>query len=668
MLGQTIKVARSGLYLLIGLSLGCQPYGSSVTNDTAAASDTITAVEDHDDAIVSVEDSVFVPDRLVTETSEDTALPQEDSVPVVDSSATDALTDAGMEDSGSLDVAEIMADGLECPEGALCELPYNYSCKEGRCNAQGLCVATPIPNCCYYKTDCEDIPLGPCEEIQCVSKECTAIKTPGCCLSDGDCVTPLQCAVSTCNLETSQCEQCPGDCPCGSNNNVVAKSFDKPTLGANGLSQTDYGSNDDVRWQVDSYRTLSPPNALYLGDPNCRTYYNGLLSADCEPVTAGQDATSIRIALYSPVLNLANSDGSAGSAIIFWYWSDVEPDLGLGPAEPDVLRFFIDHLDGTGLKWSSGSILDSGKNTNGTWLPIAIDLAPYTGKMFRLRMEFDTVDGQLNDHEGIYLDDFQVVDKCPDGCCDTDLDCPYSGDPCLKPVCLPFSTGSGSICTEAPIGGPCEPCTFDNDCEDENPCTNNVCTEAGICALDVFCCYAQTIFSAGFENALVPWTVADPDPTDAVVWQASQTTATEGLSSAWFGDVQTGTYEGLGPVKGTMVSPPMELPTEFADGGELTLDFDLLLDTEWDGLFYLNPIGIDRLTIELLGDGSPKEIWSSDDIGGTTQGAWIAQTVALTPWAGKTVQLRITFDSGDENANAYGGPRLDNLKVGRTCP
>ena len=126
---------------------------------------------------------------------------------------------------------------------------------------------------------------------------------------------------------------------------------------------------------MDTNRVFKAPNSIYLGDPECRTYYNGLLNDTCDPVTAGQDATAIRVILYSPTLNLANSDGNAGSAALFWYWSDVEPDLGLGVAEPDVLRAFVDVLDGSGMKWTVASTLDTGKNTFGQWLPMAIDLA-----------------------------------------------------------------------------------------------------------------------------------------------------------------------------------------------------------------------------------------------------------------------------------------------------
>ena len=151
-------------------------------------------------------------------------------------------------------------------------------------------------------------------------------------------------------------------------------------------------------------------------------------------------------------------------------------------------------------------------------------------------------------------------------------------------------------------------------------------------------------------------------------WQTTNLTASDGSFSAWFGDAITSTYDTGEPVKGGIVSTFIDLPTNFSDGGKLALEFDVKLDTEWDGLFYLNPLGIDRLSIELLGVGAPKEIWSSDEIGGTTNGAWLSQSVDLTQWAGKTIQLRIQFDSVDGNGNAYMGPMLDNLYVGRVCP
>jgi len=657
---------RGTFLAFLCLSTACDPYGSNVTVDVAAVTDlkdTTPYVE-----VSQTDNEAPGNDLQVLDVSEDSFVTPDDTSENEDLQLEDSLTDVEPVDVAATDATEIISDGFECPEGALCELKYNYACKEGRCNAQGACVVTAIPGCCLSTADCQEIPLGPCEDVQCVSQECKATPIPGCCLNDADCTTVLSCAISSCDTDTARCIQCPGDCPCTKNFNVQTKSFDKPTLSANGFTSTDYGSNDNVRWQVDNYRFFKPPSSIYLGDPSCRTYYNGLLTDECEPVTAGQDATAIRVILYSPAINLANSDGNAGTAVLFWYWSDVEPDLGLGIAEPDVLRAYADILNGTGVKWPVTTTLKTGKNTFGKWQPMAIDLSAFTNNLLRLRFEFDTFDGQLNNYEGIYIDEFQVVDKCPGGCCEVDEDCPYSGDPCTKPVCLPFSTGPGSICTEAPIEENCQPCATPSDCEDDNPCTTNTCTEKGVCDIQVFCCYATTLFETGFEEGLGGWSISDTNGDDNVFWQTTQTAASEGQSCAWFGDAETATYQSETAVKGTMVSPFIELPTDFADGGQLTLNFDVLLDTEWDGFFYLNPVGLDRMSVELLGVGAPKEIWSSDEINGTTEGVWINQSINLTTWAGKTVQLRRTFDSGDSNANDHAGAMLDNLSVGRTCP
>ena len=238
----------------------------------------------------------------------------------------------------------------------------------------------------------------------------------------------------------------------------------------------------------------------------------------------------------------------------------------------------------------------------------------------------------------------------------------------MKPICLPFAGSPGSICSEAPIDSNCQACGTSADCEDDNPCTSNTCTDEGICAIEVFCCYAATLYETSFEQGLVGWSISDNNESDNVAWQTTDMEASDGILSAWFGDPATSTYDTGTTVKGGMVSPFISLPTDFADGGKLAVSFDVRLDTEWDGLFYLNPLGLDRLSVELLGLGAPKEIWSSDDLGGTTNGTWISQSIDLTPWAGKEVQIRVVFDSADGNGNAHGGPMVDNLKVGRVCP
>lgn len=609
-----------------------------------------------------------------TDTGPDQSRPASDVPPVTDLAVLETDGDAdGQEpldthlDAGPLQLTDLIADGFECPTGAHCEIPFKAFCEEGRCNPQGLCVAVPIEGCCLNIGACSESVPGPCEAVQCAAYQCQSLWIPGCCLSDADCASELPCAESTCDLTLGQCVTCSGDCACEANFATTYKPMNEATLGGNGFSQVDYDSKDSVQWQVDGHRSLSPPSALYLGDPTCRTYYTGALSSTCDPLSEGQDTTPVRVTLYSPVLALSGSVGNAGAALVFWMWSQVEPDLGLGEAEPDVLRLFIDLLDGSGGKWAVASSLDTAKNTNGKWVPLAVDLAPYSGKNVRLRMEFDSIDGQLNGFEGLYIDDFQVVDKCPGGCCEVATDCPAGPNPCIAAECVPFSAGPGSVCVQRPILGDCTPCQVDGDCEDDNPCSSHTCGASGVCETTVFCCLEEAIYSTSFEDNFVGWALTDTQPTDSVSWQTSTFAATEGLAAAYLGDPETMTFETGEPVKASCTSPELSLPAALGPDTSLRLAFDLRLETEWDGSFYLNPLGIDRLSLDVLTNTLPVEIWSSDEIGGTTAGQWEHIVVDLSPWAGSSIQVRFTFDSVDGAMNGFEGVLLDDLRVDKTC-
>jgi hypothetical protein len=583
-----------------------------------------------------------------------------------DGQATDA-GDAEPPDGIAKDGEVLPMDATICPEGQLCTLKYTAYCDEARCNENNECVATPIPGCCTKDLNCETLDgLGPCETVRCVANECTVTAVPGCCVEHTDCATTLPCAIGECN-EFNRCTYCPADCNCTSKPPTISKSMDGATLAETGFSSTDYAGLDDVRWQPSEYRYFKEPSSLYLGNPTCKTYYTGLLDENCQVADGGLGASQVRLMLYSPVFNLKYSPGDAGTAAVFWIWSDVEPNLGLGTVEPDVLRVYVDMLDGSTLKWPVASSLDVGKHTQGEWRPIAVDLTPFSGTIFRLRMEFDTFDGQLNSYEGIYLDEFQLVDKCQHGCCIEDADCPIEPDPCLKPRCVPMVGGTESICVSVPknIGEPCSNCTADGQCDDGNPCTSNTCLPEGVCKTEAFCCFEQTIFFEDFEDQLAKWSSTQEDAD--VFWQVSGTTFMSPDFSLWFGNLTTGTYEGADSVSGMITSTTIFIPSKYPDGAQPAVTFWLNLDTEWSGVFYDNPGGIDRLALTIVSSGKETELWSSDAINGTTQGEWLQFSASLTPFVGSTVSFRWSFQSVDGSANHYSGAQIDDFRVLRSC-
>ena len=265
-----------------------------------------------------------------------------------------------------------------------------------------------------------------------------------------------------------------------------------------------------------------------------------------------------------------------------------------------------------------------------------------------------------------------MVPRCVGGCCSSDIECaglPIE-DGCSQARCVELEGGAGTVCAAVPTkpGELCEPCGTDEACADGNPCTTDVCSEQGICEHAVFCCFEESAFASSFEDPISDFTIGDSNPADGVGWKVTTQSAAVGLSSAWIADEATSSYESDSAIDVSLTTPTLTLPASSDLGGVLGLAFWLNLSTEWDGQQYLNPAGVDRLSVSVVQGPTSTEVWSSDEIGGSTEGTWQPVEVNLEAWAEAPVQLRFSFKSADAINNAYVGPLIDALKVGRICP
>ncbi len=654
---------RLALVASVGLAPGCPDVPNAVVDaggdaDTAAAGDASGAGDARADF-----DSGDALDSALGDGASDAEAPGGDSQV--------AAEDAGVLGDAAADVEIVGGAGDGgCVAGERCELGVTPSaCTEGRCNTHGTCVAAPIPGCCLQDDGCAWlVPTSPCQARACVERTCALVPRPGCCVADADCDDATPCTEDRCGEATGLCTSCPVGCACGAAP-LLNEPFDGDSLAALGFTVQDGGGAGAVTWSLSTARAVRPPGAAYLGDPSCATYYNGALDGSCVPVDPfAQDASRVSLSLRSPAFTLPEQ--GAGHLATFWIWSEVEPFVGGGPAEPDVLRVFVVSLD-DGLEWEVASSLDVGKRTAGGWRLVALDLAPWRGRAARLRFDFDTLDGQANDFEGIYLDDLRVAESCTaGGCCETDADCAGGApDACTTARCVTLTSGAGRFCAEVPAtpGAPCTPCEGDAGCEDGDACTTDTCVDGG-CRHDAYCCLALSAVTAGFDDAdLDGWAASALDEGGAA-WSSAGTHAFEGDGAAWFGVTGGGDYDTGAAVAGSLTSPPLTVPTPPPSGQGAEVAFALWLSTEWDGAPYANPAGLDRLALSVVVGATEVEIWSSDQVGGTTGGAWLPVAAPLDPWIGLDVQLRFTFDSVDGNANAFEGPWIDALQVRSSCP
>jgi len=303
---------------------------------------------------------------------------------------------------------------------------------------------------------------------------------------------------------------------------------------------------------------------------------------------------------------------------------------------------------------------------------LAADLSPWEGKNVRLRFSFDTLHNLDNQYEGVYIDDVQVVPRCVGGCCQTDDDCAQLAVPngCSEARCIDLAGGAGPVCAVVPTmpGAACEPCDVDVQCADENPCTTDTCGASGVCEHAVFCCFEESTFTASFEDGIEPLTTGDSNPDDGVFWKVVGGDSVLGIKSVWIANEASGNYASDEPVDVSLTTPTFFLPELSPLDGGLGLSFWLRLSTEWDGQLYMNPAGIDRLTVHVVQGPISTMVWSSDEIGGSTDATWTPVELSLDPWSGAPIQVRFVFRTVDTASNDYEGPVLDAIKAGRVCP
>ncbi len=557
-----------------------------------------------------------------------------------------------------------------CTPGEPCTLEVSWDCVEGICTSLQTCAPTPIPGCCTKDLDCTSLdPPSACATFTCVNNLCTPEAIPGCCTTVADCSDNEPCTLDQCPQPGALCVHCPAGCPCPDTPPAFSTGFDEGFF-ALGWIISDANLGDEVGWHVSERRWLRPPYAAYIGDADCGTYSNAPLDGACEPLPLpGEGGTKITSTLKTPSIPLLYQPG--GHVVLFWVWSEVDPLTTGGPGETDVLSVRVQDAF-TQESWPLTSSLAVGKNTDGAWAMLGADLSPWTGLNVRLQFHFDTLQNLDNLHEGVYIDDIQVVPRCVGGCCTSDVECQGLAleDGCSQAKCIELDGGAGNVCAAVPTkpGELCQSCSDDGECSDGNPCTADSCSEAGTCEHAVFCCFEENAFATSFEESLTDFYVGDSNPDDGVGWKLTGQSAALGFSSAWIADEATSTYESGETVDVSLTTPTFNLPASSEVAGTLGLAFWLNLSTEWDGQQYSNPAGIDRLSVSVVQGPVATEVWSSDAVGGSTDGTWQPIEIELAQWAEAPIQIRFSFKSGDAVNNAFVGPIIDAIKVGRICP
>jgi hypothetical protein len=439
---------------------------------------------------------------------------------------------------------------------------------------------------CQTHQDCEGLfkDLGVCEKAFCLTdqfcaqddnpdndKQCKPDWVDGCCVGpddpecdDNNICTDETCVNNVCGHESAS----PLPEGCCKNEQFLFLDFEGVQVGMmppeEKVYQKDSKPNDNVFWSVQE-SPCGTGKALYLGDPVCKTYYNGEFQ-ECNPIaempcteeTADVDCpgqtclknkgtclanpmpSQVKLELIAPEIN---PPADALTTLIFKLWMEAEyfqpgpEDLDL---DWDALKVYAIPTQGPEEELYVSEVVEN--STGGACITLGADLSAYAGQSLSIAWRFDTVGGEKNHHKGIYLDDIAVRTYCVEDTCLSNAKCD-DDNKCTADQCAEFvNQDEGGLCLNEQGDDDCVECTDVTVCEVNNPHENPICfpsfcvkenpeDEEGVCQWppDPDCCNPEQLadepvydegFEAGVGTDKVPagWKV-EAQPDEEVKWQ-----------------------------------------------------------------------------------------------------------------------------------------------------
>ncbi|GEM_PF-5725713 len=698
-----MKRALSGLFLFALISAFVMACGSDPKPKADVQEDTTPSdVADVTGEVVTdvpLNDVPDVPDEV--DPGDKTEVPDNPDIP----------DDGPADVPDEVELPDCIGDSCE-PDciGDSCGQPTcSLSCQDdGDCLGKIPGASQCKPERCLWDTLCQDF-------------QCRAQQIPGCCLTDDDCKDSNPCTINEKCLSDNTCSFDNDDSnpECCVNKTLLALDFEDGAMPpASKLQVVDYKPSDLVTWSITDAACASK-KALYLGDPNCRTYYNGQLDSDCFPVeeiactaltqeelcpppsqlcdvggttpkntcVPSPAPSQVKLDLVAPELNLP---ASALVTVTFDLWVETEPELQGSPLKPDLFQLYAKVAGG------QEEVLfttEKSKDTDGFCVTFSADLSKYAGQSIDLIWRFDTLDSTNNFFRGIYMDNVSVMTYCK--ICESNAEC-FDSDPCTVDTCNFFSNKQGEgYCSNVKQDPFCKPCAGVADCQNAGPhpddefCWPPIC-ENSLCSWDPnpSCCSAvaqlDDYYFDGFETGIANGYLLS-EAAGNVGWQVVDAKSYTGAGdptadnySMYFGNPAAENYD-CGTLKcaGQFTTPYIDL-TEADENAYVKLQFYLNLSTEFDDFEpeaypedNAHTSRIDVLYVEVVTtDGMvAKEVWNSDVVHGSTRGNWEPQWADLTDFRGQKVALRFRFDTGDVTPpnNNYGGAFVDELKVLTVC-
>jgi hypothetical protein len=254
--------------------------------------------------------------------------------------------------------------------------------------------------------------------------------------------------------------------------------------------------------------------------------------------------------------------------------------------------------------------------------------------------------------------------------CEGDEDCQEFAQCCLDVACLQ---------------GRCMPRYVADCCTVEGPCAVDVPHHTGTCEATCVaggCGHQLSLRDEGCGEVL--WELGDEVPSriddqpDRIGWHRSRLRPFDGRETLRAGDILCPTYHGGaldedcqpvgegGAVRTAFDTPSLVLPTTAPALVELIVYADLGRTGDQGGL------GVDRLEIIAIPEGlAATVLWTSspapDQGEPLPQRAWTPVLVDLSRYAGRTLRLRVAFDTGDGRDNHHEGVAIGRMRVFTPC-
>ncbi|NOZ02629.1 MAG: hypothetical protein GXP54_12165, partial [Deltaproteobacteria bacterium] len=273
----------------------------------------------------------------------------------------------------------------------------------------GQCQHAQIPQCgpCVIDSQCDD--GNPCSVDGCANGKCVHYPgtAPECCMTDSECDDQDPCTTDDCTGSPfGTCSHLPAQGAACCDDEVFLADFVGGSLDGFELDPPQSG----VGWRVvQTPHSGSAPWALYYGNPVNMNYDSGKANEGT--------ATGPEITLPAGV----------ELTLRFTTWQDVEKAVNL-----DYLEVTASTGAGDYLVWRKPMGLAMNSLTT-----VTADISALQARKVRLGFRFSTADAEVNDLEGVYIDDIEVFGPCVPAKCIRDLDC-WSlgmGGSCVNEAC-----------------------------------------------------------------------------------------------------------------------------------------------------------------------------------------------------------------------------------------